>query len=93
MQAKLLAYLRGKACVDCGNTNVVVFEFDHVRGEKRADISKLLKLRSWAPVAREMAKCDIVCANCHRIRTARRNADYRAKHTGLVAGGQLELAV
>ena len=86
-----MGFLRGKSCVDCGNDNLVVFEFDHVRGKKLGDISKISKNGSWRRVAEEIEKCDIVCANCHRIRTATRNADYRAVATGLSPGGQMEM--
>lgn len=91
MRNKMVEYLRGKKCTDCGNDNMVVFEFDHVRGKKRDDISKLVKRGCWSVVLDEIRKCDIVCANCHRIRTAVRNMDYRAREVGLVPGGQLSL--
>lgn len=49
-----------------------VFEFDHRPGEtKVADVTKLRVGKMSALVA-EIAKCDVVCANCHRIRTVTR---------------------
>jgi hypothetical protein len=44
-------------------------DFDHVRGQKVDGISVMMNTRSLAAVQEEMAKCEIVCANCHRIRT------------------------
>lgn len=93
IKSKLLQYLSGKYCADCKNTNIIVFEFDHVRGDKRDDISKMMKNGSWAKIEDELKKCDVVCANCHRIRTAIRNMDYRARFAGLVSGGQIEMGL
>ena len=67
----LMDYLAAHPCVDCGETDPVVLDFDHVRGTKVHTISDLLQTReSPALVAAEVAKCQIRCANCHRRRTA-----------------------
>ena len=64
-------YLEDRGCVDCGNTNPIVLEFDHVRGWKRYDVSVMLNGGfAWTRILEEVAKCEIRCANCHRIRTA-----------------------
>jgi hypothetical protein len=71
-QAFVLEYLKSRPCIDCGEADPVVLEFDHV-GPKRADVSTLVRrgvLRSV--LVAEMARCDVVCANCHRRRTAQR---------------------
>jgi hypothetical protein len=48
-------------------------DWDHVDGDKISDISKMIANgRPWAEIAREIGKCDCVCANCHRIRTIER---------------------
>jgi len=60
-------------CVDCGETNQIVLDFDHVRGTKRYDISKVVTFGlSLAFLEEEIAKCDVRCANCHRIITHKR---------------------
>jgi hypothetical protein len=65
------AYLLEHPCVDCGEADPVVLEFDHVRGAKVAHVSRLVKRAvSLARLQAEMAKCDVRCANCHRRRTA-----------------------
>lgn len=46
-----------------------VLEFDHTRGVKKVNISNTT---SWKSLNEELAKCDIVCANCHSIRTWQR---------------------
>jgi len=74
-QALLLQYLEEHPCVDCGEDDVVVLEFDHLRDKARG-ISKMRNHR-WESVLAEIAKCEVVCANCHRRRTARRGGWYR----------------
>ena len=64
------AYLCSHHCVDCGEGDVRVLEFDHVRGIKESDISTLVRVgAAWQRIVREIAKCEVRCANCHRRRT------------------------
>jgi hypothetical protein len=63
-------YLRKHPCVDCGESDIVVLDFDHVRGIKRNTIS-ILKNSSLKAVKEEIPKCVVRCANCHRRKTAR----------------------
>ena len=67
----LNAYLLQHPCVDCGNPDIRVLDFDHVRGRKRFCISAGITRLSlcWRNIEREIKKCDVRCANCHRIRT------------------------
>ena len=59
-------------CTDCGyNEHPAALQFDHVRGEKVNNVS-YMRRRAWELVLDEIAKCDIVCANCHAVRTAER---------------------
>jgi hypothetical protein len=69
--------LRG--CADCGyNTNPDALQFDHLPGEKRYTNTRGLhtNVSSFASndsnLRKEIAKCEVVCANCHAIRTAER---------------------
>lgn len=65
----VIRYLLKHPCVDCGFKDVRVLEFDHVRGKKRANISKLTgQGKSEMVIAREIAKCDVRCVRCHRLR-------------------------
>ena len=63
--------------MDCGVSDVRVLEFDHVRGEKLGIISKMVSNVSAKVLEDEIAKCEIVCANCHKIRTADRGGFYK----------------
>lgn len=77
-------YLLQHPCIDCGNNNPVVLEFDHVSGEKIAPVS-VLAHDSWSlvKIQAEIDKCEIRCANCHRIKTAHQLNWYRNINTGL----------
>lgn len=69
---KLRQYLLEHPCVDCGEPDPIVLEFDHVRGVKKAAIGTMLANGvAWSRIRVEMKKCDVRCANCHRRRTAR----------------------
>jgi hypothetical protein len=70
---RLHEFLRANSCADCGISDFAVLEFDHRDSNaKLYDISYLARRgNSWAATLREIAKCDVVCANCHRKRTAR----------------------
>ena len=75
---RLYAYLSSHPCVDCGETDIRVLEFDHVRGDKTLTIARLLDYAtSWATIEAEIAKCEVRCANCHRIRTNERGGWWR----------------
>ena len=72
-------YLLSHPCVDCGETDLRVLEFDHRPGEvKSADVGRLLVTGfSWTSIERELAKCDVRCSNCHRIVTCERANNWR----------------
>lgn len=66
-------YLRDKRCIDCGLGNPICLEFDHVRGAKRFAVSYMIsKGYSTEVIAEEIKKCEVRCANCHRIITYER---------------------
>jgi hypothetical protein len=61
-------------CSDCGWAGWARgLDWDHTRGTKHYGISMLVNDR-WptAIIIRETSKCDVVCANCHRIRSCER---------------------
>jgi hypothetical protein len=77
LKNKLLKYIedlkRKSSCVDCGISGSKyprILDFHHIRGSKKFDISAHSKYTlSIDKIKEEITKCDIVCANCHRIRT------------------------
>jgi 5-methylcytosine-specific restriction endonuclease McrA len=76
----LLDHFADHPCTDCGETDPLVLEFDHLR-DKRFNIGTKLATFPWEVILEEIAKCDVVCANCHRRRTARRRGSNRARLT------------
>ena len=57
-------------CLDCGiNYPYYVMDFDHVRGKKHKNVMELIPTLSKKKIDEEIAKCEIVCSNCHRYRT------------------------
>ena len=73
----LLEFFKGHPCVDCGEGDPVVLEFDHL-GDKSFSIGAKLVHFAWQTILEEIEKCEVVCANCHRRRTARRRGAVRA---------------
>lgn len=71
----MLDLLKEAKCKDCGNTDFRVFEFDHLR-DKKSNISEMLTF-PWPSILEEIQKCEIVCANCHKLRTIKRSNSYR----------------
>lgn len=71
-KANMLAfidYMQDKSCKDCGIADLRVLEFDHKR-DKEFNISERLAYYPLESLLSEIEKCEIVCANCHKIRTA-----------------------
>lgn len=65
-----------RGCVNCGySRHPAALEFDHLPGsEKSKDIAALISYgKPWSVVLAEIEKCEVVCANCHRERTAARD--------------------
>jgi len=68
-RAKVRA-LKEVPCADCGvEYPYYVMDFDHVRGEKLGDISNFISNRQYQKAYDEIDKCEVVCSNCHRIRS------------------------
>lgn len=63
-------YLSVHPCVDCGEADPIVLEFDH-RQDKLSAISRLAREATLDKIKLEIKKCDVRCANCHRRRTAK----------------------
>ena len=73
-RAWMVSIKNGVPCADCGEMfPVYVMHWDHLPGfEKVADVSSIVRSRSRDAVLEELKKCELVCANCHVLRTIRR---------------------
>lgn len=76
----MLKYLAEHPCVDCGETNIVTLHCDHIK-KKTYNIGDLItKGRNINMIRKELKQCEVVCANCHTIRTQRRKHSYRVQY-------------
>lgn len=75
-QARLTEYKTGKPCADCGKSfHFSAMDFDHVTGDKVDNVASMPSNGySWDTILEEIAKCELVCANCHRVRTFMRSS-------------------
>lgn len=70
--------IKDTPCKDCrGSFPYYVMDLDHRETSEKVDvIGKIILNGSWRKLYEEIKKCDIVCANCHRVRTAKQNGYY-----------------
>jgi hypothetical protein len=77
---RISEFLLDHPCIDCGEDDLAVLDFDHVRGVKHAEVSILARSgEPWDVVRAEIDKCEVRCANCHRRETVKRANSYRAR--------------
>lgn len=72
---QIVVEAKKSGCVDCGLVLIdypEVFEFDHVEPGKIKSVALWMTSGSEDDLRKEIARCEVVCANCHRIRTATR---------------------
>jgi hypothetical protein len=77
--SRVREYFATHPCVDCGETDIRVLEFDHRPDQvKLADVAQLISRRQpWSIVQAEILKCDVRCSNCHRRLTGARANSWR----------------
>ena len=73
IREKFFFLLKTCYCIDCGEQNPVVLDFDHREpSDKKHEVSKMVHDGySWKNILKEINKCDVRCSNCHRIKTAK----------------------
>lgn len=72
----LRRYKVDKGCTDCGyNKHWAALDFDHLPGTVKVRDIRSGQSFGWVALLAEIAKCDVVCANCHRIRTVSRGKE------------------
>ncbi len=79
-QSRLIEYLCAHPCVECGETDPLMLDCDHVRGEKRDEVAQMIcSGLGWQTILTELEKCEVRCVRCHRRRTARQFGYARAR--------------
>ena len=68
-----------RGCADCGyNAHYAALQFDHLPGcDKKFGLHEGYR-HSYEAIDAEIAKCEVVCANCHSIRTVTRRVELSA---------------
>lgn len=64
-------YKSQNPCIDCGETNPIVLQFDHISGVKKTNISNMISRKGINAILKEINKCVVRCANCHIKKTAK----------------------
>lgn len=80
IQGSKKAFIRRQktACADCKTRYpYYVLQFDHVRDEKKFNLAIAHVSKGWEQIEKEIAKCDVVCGNCHAERTHQRKQRYK----------------
>lgn len=70
IKRKMMEFYKDHPCVDCGETDPRVLDFDHIHNKKHNVSTLLRKEYSWNSILEEAEKCEVRCANCHRKKTA-----------------------
>lgn len=75
-----------KSTTPCADCNViyhpVCMDFDHTGDDKVDNVARMItRFKSLAKVKQEIAKCQLVCSNCHRLRTLGRLMERQQSHT------------
>ncbi len=75
-------YLLAHACIDCGEKDILVLEFDHKdRNMKEGEIRRIIQNgASLSKIKTEVSKCEVRCANCHRRKTELENNSWKIKY-------------
>lgn len=76
-----LSEILKSGCVNCGESDPIVLEFDHIDpATKFMEVGNMMQSGyAWNKVLEEISKCQILCANCHRRKTAKDNNWFKAR--------------
>lgn len=76
IQEFIFNYLLKHPCVKCGESNPIVLDFDHLRDKDNCICNGIRNIWSLDRVKKEIEKCQVLCANCHRLKTAKDQSWY-----------------
>jgi len=70
-------YLSSHPCIECGETDPIVLEFDHIMGKDQNVSTLVADGVSIKRLQKEISLCQVLCANCHRRKTAKERGWFR----------------
>lgn len=81
VQTNVANFLKQNPCKECGESNILKLDFDHIDpSEKVYNISEAIQLgRPWSKIENEIKKCQVLCASCHRVRSAYQSNNWKLK--------------
>ena len=82
IKRKMMQFYQKNPCVDCGESDPRVLDFDHINNKKHNVSTLLRKEYSWESILKEASKCEVRCANCHRKKTAIEQEHYTNRLMG-----------
>lgn len=85
----VLNYLNKNPCIDCGESDLCCLDFDHVSGNKFHNVSVMIPTYCLRVLKKEIDKCEVRCANCHRRKTAK-DQNWYAKILNVPVAQQIE---
>lgn len=71
LRTYVLNYLKEHCCISCGESDIVVLEFDHLFDKQSTICDIINRVSSLTTLQKEISKCQVLCANCHRRKTAK----------------------
>lgn len=73
----IIEFLEKNPCIDCGENDIIVLQFDH-KENKKYNVSQMLSDHPWKNIENEIKKCDVRCANCHTRKTHKQFKNYKS---------------
>lgn len=83
----MIEYLSEHPCVDCNESDIRCLEFDHLK-DKEFTIELSGRRMGLERIKKEIQKCAVRCANCHRKKTAEENNTYRQRGYSVITARQ-----
>lgn len=80
IEQKLIEYFKTHLCVDCGEDDILVLDFDHLEDKVNCISNMIGHGYSWNTIKKEIEKCEVRCSNCHRRKTAKETKNWKWKH-------------